>query len=524
MDVIPIKNKKSKYSIPFVFFLLFCLLLYLGSKKAGYHLDEILTYSLSNNSEYPFPYTNAFNRWLPKDYFYELLTVSADGRLDFGSVISNQIADVHPPIYYILIHSISALFPGVFSKWIGLSLNIIVYFFIILMIVKLFYLLTSNGKVSLFTSLFWGLSIGALNSVVFIRMYSLLTLWFLIFQYLIIKIYTCKNDSKRKGTFIGVFIVTVLGALTQYYFLIAAFFLSALLCLLLIFQKRNKELINFSTTMALALLTSWALFPPIIHHIFRTNRGIEAFDNISGKESHLFAYFNIINQYLFGGLGIYIIIIIVITFILYFLSKNRIRREKEIKVKLGQQLLLVLPAFLYVLLIQRISPYQTVRYIFMIFPTLIIFFVFTIYLLWSKLIKKAYVLNFSIFILCSIITISGFLNYDLIYTYSDVASDLKIVSDYKNNDALIVLDQQWRLTDSIQELMEFKSVYPIQVSIDNPILPDEDKLMNNDSLIVYIGKPYNQKKIINLIKKTYSYKEFELLYEGSNTSCYYFKK
>lgn len=276
--------------------------------------------------------------------------------------------------------------------------------------------------------------------------------------------------------------------------------------------------------MALALLTSWALFPPIIHHIFRTNRGIEAFDNISGKESHLFAYFNIINQYLFGGLGIYIIIIIVITFILYFLSKNRIRREKEIKVKLGQQLLLVLPAFLYVLLIQRISPYQTVRYIFMIFPTLIIFFVFTIYLLWSKLIKKAYVLNFSIFILCSIITISGFLNYDLIYTYSDVASDLKIVSDYKNNDALIVLDQQWRLTDSIQELMEFKSVYPIQVSIDNPILPDEDKLMNNDSLIVYIGKPYNQKKIINLIKKTYSYKEFELLYEGSNTSCYYFKK
>ena len=41
-----------------------------------------------------------------------------DNRFNYASVYYNQIQDVHPPLFYMLVHTISSIFNNTFSKYI----------------------------------------------------------------------------------------------------------------------------------------------------------------------------------------------------------------------------------------------------------------------------------------------------------------------------------------------------------------------------------------------------------------------
>ena len=46
-------------------------------------------------------------------------------RFDYASVYYNQTQDVHPPLFYFLLHTVCSLFPGSFTKWTGLGMNFV---------------------------------------------------------------------------------------------------------------------------------------------------------------------------------------------------------------------------------------------------------------------------------------------------------------------------------------------------------------------------------------------------------------
>lgn len=187
-----------------------------GYSKQRFHIDELSTFLLANGYYNPNPY--AVDTWIDKNYYLDFLTTHNGTRFSLGSVFYNQTQDVHPPLYYIFVNALSSLFPGAFSKWIGLSLNLFFYIGTILLVVYLTKKMASSSKTGLIAGGFWAFSIAAMSTYNFIRMYMLLALIQLILvvfagEYL-------KEETKHSRLYlIGIFFSIILGGLTQYFFL-----------------------------------------------------------------------------------------------------------------------------------------------------------------------------------------------------------------------------------------------------------------------------------------------------------------
>lgn len=196
--------------------------------KQGFHIDEIYSYGLSNSYYMPFP--TAANEWLTGTYYQDYLMPNHATRFEFGSVMSNQANDVHPPLYYLLFHTIASLWHGGFSPLVGLTLNLGAHFATAIVIALLIHFLTKNKSLSIIAGLFWGVSIGGLSSLLFVRMYHLMGFFVISLLYLLIR-YIHSSKVHTVIMLVPIFIVTLLGALTHYYFYLYAFFIIAVTCL-----------------------------------------------------------------------------------------------------------------------------------------------------------------------------------------------------------------------------------------------------------------------------------------------------
>ena len=200
----------------------FCLF---GMRKTGLFGDEVYTYGLSNSAYAPFLYDVKggdlhdvlFTRSEAEDY----LTVRDDG-FSFASVYYNQTRDVHPPLYYELVHLVSSVFRGSCSKWIGLGINLCFYLLTLLVLYRLALLAFDNTAAAASAAGLYGLSRLAISDGMMIRMYMMLTFLTVLFALRCLQF--LRMPDRRGGT-VSVTAVLLSGLLTQYYFVFYAFFL-----------------------------------------------------------------------------------------------------------------------------------------------------------------------------------------------------------------------------------------------------------------------------------------------------------
>ena len=108
---------------------LFCI--HYGIMKKGFFVDELWGAGLANSYFHPsvcVPNVFNTNTYFPGSYFYNYLTVVPDEGFSIASVWFNQSMDSHPPLYFLLYHTLSCFKPGSFSKWTGIIINL--FFFI----------------------------------------------------------------------------------------------------------------------------------------------------------------------------------------------------------------------------------------------------------------------------------------------------------------------------------------------------------------------------------------------------------
>ena len=161
---------------------LLALMASIGAKKDGFDIDEFFTYGLANS--YHQPFLNAeTGRWISGKAFSDYLTASGHAH-EYLNVYENQIADVHPPLYYLFVHAVCSVFRDPpFTKWTGIGLNLFFFSLTQLGLLLLSARLLSDGErltltpTALLPGLLYGLSAGAASSVVFIRMYAMMTMW-----------------------------------------------------------------------------------------------------------------------------------------------------------------------------------------------------------------------------------------------------------------------------------------------------------------------------------------------------------
>ena len=264
-------NKKEILVLIIVFILQTLIYVYVGSNKGYLHMDEAYSFGLSNYDKVDIQNNeDFFNEWHNKEYYEDFLVVNEDESGDFKPVYENQVNDVHPPLYYLLLRINMELAKEKFSLWTGIGLNIIIYifitFFMYLILKKLFKednYATEKSAILAFAS---SVILGSLSNVIYIRMYALLTLEILITTYLHIKLKESENIKPKILIEIGITVLA--GLLTHYYYILYLAPLYILFLVQYLKEKQIKRLVIYTLTMAIAGIISLIVFPYSIQHMF----------------------------------------------------------------------------------------------------------------------------------------------------------------------------------------------------------------------------------------------------------------
>lgn len=178
--------------------------------KEDFNIDEIFSYGLAN-SENGFAIDYEWNQEYkdPESVFLNYLTVSEGHRFDYRNVWANQAIDVHPPLYYALLHTLCSFFPGKFSIWFAAAINIVFSILTAYIVYKIFNeIFLIENKLILFFAL-TGLAGCELHLITFLRMYIMLIFECTLAAYLLLKYIKAKF---RKRDYAAMGILTVLGA------------------------------------------------------------------------------------------------------------------------------------------------------------------------------------------------------------------------------------------------------------------------------------------------------------------------
>lgn len=219
--------------------------------KKNLMIDEVATYHLSNyagtsilgNLEEGKLYTPA------ESIFFPYITVQDDGRFDYANVWKWQERDVHPPLYYALVHSVCSLFPNRYSEWYAGIVNIVFGLLTLWCIRKIVDEMTHSKTAILLCSLCYMTVAGILSAILFFRMYVMAMFFVSLVTYLFLK---AVGEGLSVRASISMILATVGGALTHYYFIIYLFFISLIFGIYMLVRRNFKQGAMFVLSMAIA--------------------------------------------------------------------------------------------------------------------------------------------------------------------------------------------------------------------------------------------------------------------------------
>lgn len=372
------QTKKMKKSTLIIILTIIILIqvfarLYVGFKKEYFHIDEAYSYSLMNYDKIQITDNEDFyGNWHTKDYYTDYLSVNEEEKWDWTPVYENQKNDVHPPLYYLLLRMAASFTMNDFTKWTGIILNIVISIFSSILVYFIAEKLLKNQKMALVTCFITGLTLGALDTTAYIRMYELANFFVLLISYLHIRIYHQKEVKIKDLCWLGLSVC--LGSLTHYYIIIYTVFLFIIFVIKYISQKEYKSLRNYIICFGVAAIISLLIFPHSLTHMFGGYRGQEAKTNLLNPESlfsNIGLYLYILSKNLLAKLAIPFIVLWIILY-----SKKRkgmvAQENKEIN-------LILIPTVLYFALVAQISSYKELRYMMPILSTSMICIIYLFY-------------------------------------------------------------------------------------------------------------------------------------------------
>lgn len=518
--------------------------------KTQYHIDEVWSYGLANSYDEPFLFdgiknvegesettdSSYFGHWHSNDEFKNYLTVQQGERYAYDRVVYNQTCDVHPPLYYFIVHTICSAFPDTFSKWQTASINLVFSTLTILFLFLLSKKVLKSETKALMVSLLWGLSRAGISNIVFLRMYIVLTFFAVLNVYLAVLFY-----ERGKARYLLLTMITQCAAfLTQYYGYIVAFSLSAAICLCFLIKKKYGKLLIYAASSASSVLISCLIFPSTIYHATQGKYSSNSLGLIENTFSTLLRsvyyplcavlqdYFGVISMEKMPEYFIYIFSAFLIFAAFNVFALILIAKSKNVKLHIflrsllrrkGEAyIILLITTFISTVIIGAICPnfgYFTDRYFFIIMPFFAVFMVDYICAasktLQRRIKKKNSPVKFNkavaLIVVAAIVICGNALSYNR-YLGGD-GSEKDVESITENQNCYFVTDEDYFVHLFCPWFMNVNKVY-IDLKLDKSLLDEAEKNVNNDATAYLIVKKkgYTKDYIENELdkRKAFSYK------------------
>lgn len=479
---------------------------YFYTKKEGYHSDELWSYGYSNSyyqkDIFRTKDEQLVDRWASGKELKDYLVVNEGEQFKYDSVYSNQIEDLSPPFHSMVLHTVSSFFPNKFSKTFAFSINVVMFCITMIFLFKLcehwF-----GPKIGLLLCFVYGLSQGAFDTTIYLRMYAMCTAFTMIIVYYMIRIVDMEEDKRFIKETIILYIVSLLAFLTHYYMISFCGILTALLCIYLVVKKQWKKMLKFGLTMTAAFLSSIVVFPSLLRN---SSSQVQAISAQASKGSNLtfdlrtrtiLSYMNkkvtFIETAIYKTNTLQVIVVCILAVLVFaspllilFRENEKVRgifrrikqillHEKKITCKKIMKRIFsinwIFPIFMIAIFLQIIVVGETTnvyamgicvdRYIFYLYPLYLIF-LFSIVKTIISWITKSKKISFAmlLFISIALIAIQQYrvnCREDYYFEKQRVGQDISEV--VKGNDVIIVMDGNWRLTALCESLMDVDRYY-----------------------------------------------------------------
>ncbi len=487
---------------------------YFCTLKQGFHEDELYTY-------YSTARTNGFyvedGKWMDRETIRREFVVLPGERFQYGLVKQVQSWDVHPPMYYWVFHTAASLVPGVFSKWIGLSVNLFFHGIHLILLAYLSWLACGKRqKTALAVTLFYGLTPAAMSGVVFIRMYEMLTVFVLLCAVLHIRAVQRLEDGdlqEKKLPFLKFLLplaaVTYVGFLTQYYYFIFLFYMALAFCIYLIWHDRNLyNCLRYGTSQAAAFGLAYLTYPACLGQMFRGQRGAQAtanFFDLSNTLERVWFFLKLMNGYVFGYLFFPLLLLMAMLLAVRVqrrggraAGQNREQNENRFGASFWMLLFTAAGYFLTVSKTALLLGETSNRYQLPIYGILVFLVFFSCQTLWRQAAAGQEPLSFLIrhreaaeraaLLFCFLILVIGYLRVDVVFLYTENRERVALAKEQAAADIPVVYvyrpGEEWCIWAVADVLMEYDSVYFVSAESEEPIT--EPAIADADALVVYL--------------------------------------
>jgi len=497
---------------------------YYVNQKRGYHVDEFSSHVQANGQltgGYPRQDANFFNQWNTSDYFKNFLTVQSEERFEFKTVylFFAKHGATHPPFYHMQLHAVFSLFPNKFSNWFAAVINIFWLTAANIMLYMASKKLLKSNLLALLPCAVWGLSTGAISNAVFFRMYATLTFFFTTLTYLGVLLISGKRKADISFC-ISLASVIFFGAFTQYYFFIFFSFSAIGLGFYLLYEKKYKRIRNCIITVCVSFGLYLICWPYAIHGLLSSSRGKQSVVNLLNSGDFLNSvnsYIKILDKQLFEGqlfiITIFFLLLIIVYMIKFIIHNRNSKSIGVVKTDLFLNIFILFNSIMYFLIVAKISPYKSDRYIFAVYPTVILLFIALLYQILRYIINKE-----TAFIILTFVSV--FLVFQpkhANHLYANHIDVTLILKEYKTS-SCIVMSQNSSIERQILDFTQFDRTFICRVPEDFDIAADG--ITPGQNLFLYISQDLEQDAILNTVHKKLQYKDATLLYESYGYYAY----
>lgn len=466
---------------------------YFCMQKQGFHEDEYYTY-------YSTARTAGFyvedGQWMDRETYRNEFVVLPGERFQYGLVKQVQSWDVHPPMYYWVFHTAASFVPNVFSKWIGLSVNLFFHGMNIILLTYLSYLVSGRDfRLSLLVTLAYGFSPAALSGVVFIRMYEMLTTFVLLCGILHMQAVERKEEKLPVvRSLVPMAVVTYVGFLTQYYYFIFLFFLAFFFCLWLLWRDRKVwNCLRYGVSQAIAFGLAYLTYPAFPAQMFRGQRGAQATENffdLSNTLERVRFFLDLLNRYVFGHFFFVLLLVIVLLAV-------TVRRQSSVRFGVGFYMFLFTAAgyFLAVSKTALLLGETSNRYQLPVYGIAMLLVLMSVRTLWQKVAMVCVISNGKFMtgmtvVFCLVMPVLGHWREDVVFLYPEdreqTAYARARAAEHTPAVYLYRPGEEWCIWDVTNELLEYPAVYFASAEHVSEI--EDETIHNADAMILYLPK------------------------------------
>ena len=538
-----VEEKKSK--LWFCIFLLTWVVqmmaaVYFCCQKQGFHEDEYYSYYSTSRTYGLFVEDNT---WAEHDDYYQEFVVLENQGFQYALVKQVQSWDVHPPVYYWILHTICSLFPGQFSKWFGLIINLAAFGISMFLLYILALQVTQHDeKLSFIICLFYGFTPAVMSSVVFIRMYALLTVFVLLCA--VLHIYVIEHGSGKlpfRKFLLPVAVVTYLGFLTQYYYFIFLFFMAAAFCIYLIWRDKNLwNCIRYGCSVAVSMILAYLTYPSCLGQMFRGQRGAQAANNffdISNTYMRLQFFWELLDEYVFGKTLSFFLLLIVLLLLYIVRKESSDSRRRMPAGKNVSYRILLFTAIGYFLVVSKTALLlgnTSVRYQMPLYGIAVLLIFTAVKELWGRCrengrikVRQRNIGMAAAVILCLTINLTGLLSGRVVFLYSEDEERIAFAKESAEQETPVIYiydeGQSWCVWDCADEFFEYDRLYFTSQNHTEPIT--DTVITGSDDLVVYISNTADaEEQLQRIMDSNPNLKEYELQYQEKYCEVYYFRK